>query len=115
MAAGTLRRGLLAQPGGRQRQRQFVLTQAGRALQQPGVATLAQQVVQGRCQPGRQRPRISCRFFPRALRRALFFEALVHDSGRRRTSACSTCSRTRSRGREASMRSKREAVRARSA
>ena len=49
------RRGLLAQPGLRQRQRQVVLAQARRPLQQPGVATLGQQVVELARQPRRQR------------------------------------------------------------
>ena len=43
VAAGPLGRRRLAQPGAHQRQRQRVLAQAGRPLQQPGVAALGQQ------------------------------------------------------------------------
>ena len=48
-----VRAGLLAQPGGRQRQCQFVLPEAGRPLQQPSMAALPQQIGQRRRQPGR--------------------------------------------------------------
>jgi len=54
-AAGALRRRLFAQPGARQRQRQFVLAQAGRTGQQQRVAALRQQAGQLALQPGGER------------------------------------------------------------
>ena len=45
--------GLRAQPGSSQGQSQFVLTQAGGPLDQPGMALLAQQVRELRLNPGR--------------------------------------------------------------
>lgn len=52
MAASTLGRGLLAQPGTGQRQRQLKLAQAGRAAEQPSVSALEQQAFKLGLQPG---------------------------------------------------------------
>ncbi|OIQ75293.1 hypothetical protein GALL_430430 [mine drainage metagenome] len=51
-ATGPCRQGCITQPGARQRQCQFILTQTRRSAQQPGMAALRQQTLRLRRHPG---------------------------------------------------------------